>query len=132
MELVVDAGWITGMLLASIRIALFVAASPIFGAAIPAVGRVALVLVLGYTFADPVTTELTFGFFAAASLLAFVVNEQRERPGLGGDVGVGALVGLSLLGKFTGLLPLLALLASLATRVRFATDRSCRSPQSSA
>ena len=54
MDFVVDADWVTGMLFASIRAAGFVVASPIFKA-IPASGRAALVLVLGYAFADPVT-----------------------------------------------------------------------------
>jgi flagellar biosynthetic protein FliR len=74
MDLVVDAGWITGMLLAGIRIALFVVASPIFGAAIPATGRIALVLVLGYTFAEPVTVELTFGFLLVAAFTNAIVG----------------------------------------------------------
>lgn len=66
MDFVIDAGWVTGMLLASIRVGAFVVASPIFGKAIPSVGRVALVLVLGYTFADPVTTPITFGLILVA------------------------------------------------------------------
>ncbi|MCP3977312.1 MAG: flagellar biosynthetic protein FliR [bacterium] len=74
MDLLIDAGWVTGMLLASIRIAAFVAASPIFGAAIPATGRIALVLVLGYTFADPVTVELTFGFLIVTAFTNAIVG----------------------------------------------------------
>jgi len=74
MDLVIDAGWITGMLLASIRIATFVVASPIFGSAIPATGRIALVLVLGYTFADPVTVELTFGFLIVTAFTNALVG----------------------------------------------------------
>jgi flagellar biosynthetic protein FliR len=53
MEFTVDAAWITGVLLASIRVAGFVGVSPIFKP-IPRLGRTALVLVLGYAFADPV------------------------------------------------------------------------------
>lgn len=74
MDLVIDASWIAGMLLASVRIASFVVASPIFGSAIPAVGRLALVLVLGYSFADPVTTELTFGFLIVAGFTNVLVG----------------------------------------------------------
>ena len=54
MEFTVDAEWITGVLLAGIRVAGFVISSPIFKA-IPASGRTALVVVLGYAFAEPVT-----------------------------------------------------------------------------
>jgi flagellar biosynthetic protein FliR len=54
MDIVVDADWVTGMLFASIRAAGFVVASPIFKA-IPTSGRAALVLVLGYAFAAPIT-----------------------------------------------------------------------------
>ena len=74
MELMVDAGWVAGMLLASIRIGMFVIASPIFGSAIPAVGRIALVLVLGYTFTDPVTTEITVGFLIVAGFTNAVIG----------------------------------------------------------
>lgn len=54
MNIVVDASWVAGLLLAMIRVAAFVVASPIFSRAIPFVGRSALVVVLGLFFADPV------------------------------------------------------------------------------
>lgn len=53
MNLVIDAGWVTGMLLATVRTGSFIVASPIFGKAIPAIGRVGLALALGFVFATP-------------------------------------------------------------------------------
>lgn len=67
MDFVVDADWVSGMLLASIRVAGFVIASPIFKS-YPTTGRTALVIVLGYAFAEPVAESgdlavlLTGGF----------------------------------------------------------------------
>ncbi|MCP3996096.1 MAG: flagellar biosynthetic protein FliR [bacterium] len=67
LDFVVNADWVAGMLLASIRIAGFVVASPIFKA-FPATGRMVLVIVLGYSFAEPIAgsgdivTLLTGGF----------------------------------------------------------------------
>jgi len=53
LDFVINADWVAGMLLASIRVAGFVIASPILKG-FPATGRMVLVLVLGYTFADPI------------------------------------------------------------------------------
>lgn len=53
LDFAINADWVAGMLLASIRIAGFAVASPIFKA-FPAPGRIGLVMVLGYTFADPI------------------------------------------------------------------------------
>ncbi len=53
LDFVVNADWVAGMLLASIRIAGFVLASPIFKA-FPSTGRLVLVIILGYSFAEPV------------------------------------------------------------------------------
>ncbi|MDJ0496675.1 MAG: flagellar biosynthetic protein FliR [Acidimicrobiia bacterium] len=53
LDIVINGDWVAGMLLASIRVAGFVIASPIFKA-FPATGRMVLVIVLGYTFADPI------------------------------------------------------------------------------
>jgi flagellar biosynthetic protein FliR len=67
LDFVVNADWVAGMLLASIRVAGFVVVSPIFKP-IPTLGRTALILVLGYTFADPlagsgdIAVLLTGGF----------------------------------------------------------------------
>jgi len=67
LDFVVNADWVAGMLLASIRVAGFVIVSPIFKA-FPASGRIALVTVLGFTFAEPIAGSgdiavlLTAGF----------------------------------------------------------------------
>ena len=74
MDLFVDAAWVTGMLLASIRVAAFVVASPIFGKAIPMVGRMALVLVLGYVFAVPVEGSLDLGRLIVATGTNIVIG----------------------------------------------------------
>jgi tetratricopeptide (TPR) repeat protein len=60
--------------------------------------------------------ELTETFLAAAAVCAFIANESRARPTLPAAVGVGALLGLALLTKFSGLVPLVAVLVSLALR----------------
>ncbi len=53
LDFVVNADWVAGMLLASIRVAGFVVASPIFKG-FPGPGRMVVVIVLGYTFAEPI------------------------------------------------------------------------------
>ena len=60
--------------------------------------------------------ELTETFLAAAAVCAFIANESRARPTLPAAAGVGVLLGLALLTKFSGLVPLVAVLASLALR----------------
>jgi flagellar biosynthetic protein FliR len=84
MNIVIDAGWVIGVLLAIIRVAGFVVASPIFGKAIPATGRMALVLVLGYSFGEPVAGAL-------------------DLPRLVGAAATNAAVGV-VLGLLTGLI----------------------------
>jgi len=60
--------------------------------------------------------ELTETLLTATAVCAFIANESRARPTLGAAAGVGALIGLALLTKFNGLVPLVALLAALALR----------------
>ena len=60
--------------------------------------------------------ELSESFLTAASLAALVANERRARPTLAGAALVGALGGLALLTKFSGLLALGVACASLAAR----------------
>jgi tetratricopeptide (TPR) repeat protein len=60
--------------------------------------------------------ELTEALLTAATLCVFVANERRPRPTLLGSVAVGALAGLCLLAKFSGLLVLLVVCACLALR----------------
>ncbi len=73
MDFVVDADWVTGMLLAGIRCAGFVVASPIFKA-IPVSGRTALVLVLGYAFAEPVAEAGDLGMLLVGGFTNAVVG----------------------------------------------------------
>ena len=73
MDFVVDADWVTGLLFASIRCAGFVVASPIFKA-IPASGRTALVLVLGYAFAEPVSAAGDLGMLLVGGFTNAVVG----------------------------------------------------------
>jgi tetratricopeptide (TPR) repeat protein len=68
--------------------------------------------------------EMTLTFLTAAAVVAFVANESRERPRLRGDALCGALIGLALLTKFSGLLPLLVIATALALRPAFADDRN--------
>ena len=60
--------------------------------------------------------ELTCCFFTAAALVSFASSEVRARPALLADARTGILLGLALLAKFSGLLPLLAVLGALAAR----------------
>jgi flagellar biosynthetic protein FliR len=54
MTLALDAGWATGLLFAIARVAGFVIASPIFPRAVPMVGRIVVVLALGFFLSAPV------------------------------------------------------------------------------
>jgi hypothetical protein len=60
--------------------------------------------------------EMTLGGLSAAAMLAFVANESRERSGLGLDLVCGICIGGALLTKFSGLMPLLVVGASLGLR----------------
>ena len=60
--------------------------------------------------------EMLLAFLVAASITAFIVNEQRARPSWRGDLLTGLLLGLALLTKHSGLLPLLVAGGSLALR----------------
>lgn len=54
LELALDAGWVTGLLLGMIRVAAFVVVSPLLGRAMPAPGRLVIVVALGLFLAAPV------------------------------------------------------------------------------
>jgi tetratricopeptide (TPR) repeat protein len=74
--------------------------------------------------------EMTLTFLTAAAVVVFIANESRARPKPSRDALCGALIGLALLTKFSGLLPLLAVVAALALRPAFAGEpkgelRSC-------
>ncbi len=83
LDLSVDAAWAAGLLLAIIRIAAFVAASPLYARFVPMPGRVALALVLGFFFASPLERALDLG----GLLQAAVVNAVA-------GVALGFLTGL--------------------------------------
>lgn len=74
MDLTIDAGWALGLLLAMIRVAAFVTSSPIFGRGIPVVGRIALVNVLAFTFAEEVDGALDFGSLIVAAAVNAAVG----------------------------------------------------------
>jgi tetratricopeptide (TPR) repeat protein len=57
--------------------------------------------------------ELTSALLGSAAVLLFLRNERRESPSLVGDAGTGLMAGLALLAKFSGLLPLVVILAAL-------------------
>jgi flagellar biosynthetic protein FliR len=73
LDFVVNADWVAGMLLASIRVAGFVVVSPIFKP-IPKLGRSALVLVLGYTFAQPLAGSGDIGVLLTGGFTNAVVG----------------------------------------------------------
>ncbi len=60
--------------------------------------------------------QLTASFLAAVVLVTFIATERRLRVPLGGAVLVGLWAALSLLTKFSGLLELLVICATLAVR----------------
>ena len=60
--------------------------------------------------------EMTLTALTAAALFVFVRNESRPRPFFATDALCGGLIGLALLTKFNGLLPLAVILATLLLR----------------
>jgi tetratricopeptide (TPR) repeat protein len=66
--------------------------------------------------------EMTLTLLCAASLCVFIANDRRPAPTWQGDAAAGALAGLALLTKFSGLLPLLTVCATLALRAGRARD----------
>jgi len=63
--------------------------------------------------------ELTVALLGTAAIAIFIANERRQRPGLLRDAASAALLSLALLTKYTGIVPLLAVLASLGLRPLF-------------
>jgi len=68
--------------------------------------------------------EHTATLFGSLAVVAFLRNEMGERPTLAGDALTGLLVGLALLSKFSGLLPLAVICAAMV--VRFAQQEPAR------
>jgi tetratricopeptide (TPR) repeat protein len=83
--------------------------------ALLAFGAVALLPVHLFLSAMP-GNELTETFLTAAAISLFVANERRAGSSLAVDAATGLVIALALLTKFSGLLPLLVVGASLALR----------------
>jgi hypothetical protein len=61
--------------------------------------------------------EQTATFLGSAAVAVFLANSLRSRPSLALDAASGALVGVALLTKFSALIPLLAIAATLALQL---------------
>lgn len=72
MELALDAHWAAGLLLAMIRVAAFVVATPLLPRSIPVVGRAGVVIVLGFALSSPVPDTGLAALLAAATVNAFI------------------------------------------------------------
>lgn len=84
-----------------------------------AFGAVALLPV--HLFMSPMPgNEMTLTLATAATLVAWIANERRDVPTRAGDAWTGALAGLALLTKFSGLLPLITV--CIATGLRELVD----------
>jgi flagellar biosynthetic protein FliR len=69
----IDAAWIAGLLLAMVRVAAFVAASPILARIVPVTGRIAFVVAVGVFFADRAPATLgTSDLLTAAVVNVFI------------------------------------------------------------
>jgi tetratricopeptide (TPR) repeat protein len=85
--------------------------------ALALVGFCAVAFLPAHLFMSPMPgNELTLTLLSAASLCVFLANDARPRPALAGDAAAGVLAGAALLTKFSGLLPVLVALATLALR----------------
>jgi flagellar biosynthesis protein FliR len=74
LQLALDAGWATGFLLGMIRVAAFVVVSPLLGRAMPAQGRMVLVVALGLFLAAPVPGATDLGVLLVAGFANAVVG----------------------------------------------------------
>lgn len=97
LDFVIDPGWAYGLLLAQVRCATFVVASPQLGSALPGPGRMAFVIAMGFALARPVAVD-TMG-----ALVGFAVVNAAVGAILGYMAGLlfhvfaiaGSLVDLS-------------------------------------
>ncbi|MFQ5416072.1 MAG: tetratricopeptide repeat protein, partial [Myxococcota bacterium] len=70
-------------------------------------------------YASPMSgSELTCALLGCAAIAALIANERRAEPSLARDAGVGLLIGLALLSKFSGAVYLAAALVVIALRRR--------------
>ncbi len=60
--------------------------------------------------------EMTLTFLASAAMVWFILGEARARPSWRRDATTGALLGMALLVKFNGAIPLLAIVVTLGVR----------------
>ena len=74
LDLSIDAAWAAGLVLSITRMAGFVIASPLLGRAVPAPGRLAVVLALGTFFAAPLAGEPTLARLLAAAVVNAAVG----------------------------------------------------------
>ena len=74
MSFEVDPGWVFAVVLSMTRVAGFVVGSPIYSRAIPAVGRVAFVAVLGVFFAEPIAGGADLLQLAVWTVVNFLVG----------------------------------------------------------
>ena len=87
---------------------------------LPLVAFAAVAFLPVHIFVSPMPgNELTMALLGTAAVAVFIANERRPRPGLLGDAATGALLSLALLTKYTGVVPLLAVLAALGLRPLF-------------
>jgi tetratricopeptide (TPR) repeat protein len=73
--------------------------------------------------------ELTVALLNTAAIAVFVANERRGRPGLLGDGAAALLLSLALLTKYTGIVPLLAVLGTLGLRPLFSSSPGSELPR---
>lgn len=68
LSLALDPAWAAGFVLALTRMGMFVTASPMLSKAVPMPGRMALSVVLGFFFAEPVSSALDVGGLIGAAV----------------------------------------------------------------
>ena len=73
-DVAIDAGWSTGLLLGMIRVAAFVIVSPLLAHAMPPIGRLVLTLALGLFLAAPIPGSLDLDVLLVAAFVNAVVG----------------------------------------------------------
>ena len=74
MDITIEAAWVGGMLLALVRVTAFIMSSPIYAKAMPVLGRMAMAIVLGFFFAEPVAIVNDVGALLAAVVMNLVLG----------------------------------------------------------
>jgi tetratricopeptide (TPR) repeat protein len=84
----------------------------------PVIAFAAVAFVPVHVYTSPMSgNEQTATFLGSAAVAVFLANAARSRPLLAFDGAAGALAGLALLTKFSGLLALLAIAAAIALQL---------------